>query len=83
MTEIHKNSIQEMEDKAQKNLPEKQKKKTRWEKREKNIRESSKQPTPEHSRKLWEGNYERNNKLKFPQTKGQKFPDSEGPLVIQ
>lgn len=40
MTEIHKNSIQEMEDKVQKNLPEKQKKKTRWEKGEKRTLEN-------------------------------------------
>lgn len=35
MTEIYKNSIQEMEDKVQNNLAEKQKKKTRQKKGEK------------------------------------------------
>lgn len=46
MTEIHKSSIQEVEDKVQKNFPEKQKKKTRWDKEKKRTLEN--QPNSQH-----------------------------------
>lgn len=70
-----------MEDKVQKKtsqeVGEKDKMKKK-EKKDKNTREAIKNPTSECSRKrrqrkLWEGNYQRNNTLKFSKLKHANF----------